>query len=333
MFSAYIDKIQSDPAKTLLSGLEFVDWKKYIKSDSKVFIKPNLTFPSYREGVTTSPCLLKYLIRIIGNRCSTITVGESDGGNNSFKAEQAFAGHYLYDICKEAGAKLVNLSNIPSVFTESKIQSKKVKVLLPKMLLSEIDCFISVPVLKVHVITEVSLGIKNLWGCYPDTMRCLHHQNLDLKLALMSRVLDPKITIIDGLYALNGHGPMFGEPVKTDMLLLSNNVVVADALGTTIMGLSVKSVNHITVAEREGIGTTKLEEVDVNQDWTRYKAQFRIRRTMLDRVSSLLYHSDFVARQVMSSPATPLIYGIARKLRTPEEKALAAELITSGNHM
>ena len=64
-------------------------------------------------------------------------------------------------------------------------EMKRVKVQLPKFLLEEIDCFISVPVLKVHVMTEVTLSIKNLWGCYPDTMRCLHHQNFNYKLHLL----------------------------------------------------------------------------------------------------------------------------------------------------
>ena len=52
-------------------------------------------------------------------------------------------------------------------------ERKKVKVQLPNLLLEEIDCFISVPVLKVHVMTGVTLSIKNLWECHPDTMRGL----------------------------------------------------------------------------------------------------------------------------------------------------------------
>lgn len=44
-------------------------------------------------------------------------------------------------------------------------ERKRVKVQLPKLLLEEIDCLISVPVLKVHVMTTVTLSTKNLWGC------------------------------------------------------------------------------------------------------------------------------------------------------------------------
>jgi len=322
-YLAYIAKVNGELRKCLLQGLEFVDWKKHVKRDSTIFIKPNFTFHTHKEGVTTSPELLKCLLQITRSRCNNVIVGESDGGDNSFRAEDAFRGHGMYSICKETGVELVNLSRIPSEFVESKIQSKKVKVQLPKMLTEKVDCFISVPVLKVHVITGVSLGIKNMWGCYPDTMRGLHHQNLDRKLALIAKTLDPKITIIDGLYGLDEHGPMFGKPVKTDLLLASNNVVAADTIGAMIMGIPLKRAKHIIVAEKEKLGTTNLENIRVNTDFDNYKRQFYIRKTLLDQASSLLFYSDVLAKLVMASPLTPIIYKIASTVRTPEERAIA----------
>jgi uncharacterized protein (DUF362 family) len=103
-----------------------------------------------------------------------------------------------------------------------------------------VDCFISVPVLKVHVMTGVTLSMKNLRGCYPDTMRCLHNQNFNYKIGLITKLLDPKMVVIGGIYALDGHGPMYGEPVKTNLSLTANNPVVADALGANIMGIHLK---------------------------------------------------------------------------------------------
>ena len=328
MYSVYIAEVDGRLNMNLLEGLQFIDWKKYVKKDSVVFIKPNFTFPSYVEGVTTSPALLKCLLEIIKDRARRVILGESDGGNHSFKAEEAFRGHQIHEICKEIGVEVINLSDLPSTFVKSEVQSKKVRVQLPKMLLEKVDCFISVPVLKVHVMTGVSLGLKNLWGCYPNTMRCLCHQNLDRKLALMARLLNPKITIIDGFYALDGHGPMFGDPIKMDVILASNNVVVADALGAAIMGVSLKRAKHIIIAEKEGIGTTNLEKVRVNTDWKQYRRQFQIRKTLLDRASGLLFHSDIIAKLVMASSFTPLVYKVAGKLRSSEEKATASQLNT-----
>ncbi len=227
---------------------------------------------------------------------------------------------------EDVGVELVNLSKLPSRFIESKIQGKIVKVQLPKLLLNDVDCFISVPTLKVHVMTQVSLGMKNLWGCYPDTMRGLRHQNLAYKLVLLAKLLNPRITIIDGLYSLDGHGPMFGEPVKTDIIIAANNVVVADTLGTQIMKMPLKKVKHIHIAEKEGIGTTKLETVNINVGWERYCRQFQVRKTILDNASMLLFQSDIAARLVMDSPFTPIIYRLAGSLRSADEKTIVSQL-------
>ena len=326
MFTAHTAEVSQDLKSNILDCLNFISWRESARKDSVVFVKPNFTFPRYSQGVTTSPELLRCLLEIVKGRSSAVIVGESDGGNRSFKAEEAFKGHRMYKICKEVGVDLVNLSTLPSKFVQSEIQSRKVKVKLPKLILEKVDCFISVPVLKVHVITGVSLGLKNLWGCYPDTMRCLHHQNLERKLALMAKLLNPKITVIDGLFALNGHGPMFGEPVKMNLLLGSNNVVVADTLGAMTMGVPLEKAKHILMAAKEGIGTTNLESVKINTDWTQFARKFHIRKTLLDRASSILFHSHIAAKLVMDSPFTSLVYKVGSVLRSPEEKSVASEI-------
>jgi len=323
---AYVDKFGDDLKSSLRKALQFVNWGKYIHQNSTVFVKPNFTFPYYKEGITTSPQLIKSLLEIIKERTNTVILGESDGGRGSFTAEEAFRGHGMHEICKKVGVELVNLSNLPWKYVESRVQSKKVKVQVPRLLLDKTDCFISVPVLKVHVITGVSLSMKNLWGCYPDRMRCLHHQSFSHKLTLMAKLLKPKIVIVDGTYALNKHGPMYGEAVRKNLVLAADNPVVADALGAMILGIPLRKVKHVLVAEKEGIGTTDLREVRVNNDWREFVMQAQIKKTLIDRASTLLFYSDLLAKLVMDSPVTPLIYTAASILRSKEEREVVNQL-------
>jgi uncharacterized protein (DUF362 family) len=326
-YSVYVEKIERDLESELLKGLEFIGWKERVKRDSTVFLKPNFTFPVYREGITTSPLLLRALLKILRNRTSNVIVGESDGGNHSFTAEQSFKGHGMYEICREMGVELVNLSKLPSKHVSSKIQTKKVTVQLPTLLLQKVDCLISVPVMKVHVMTKVTLSIKNLWGCYPDTMRCLHHKNLDHKLAQIAKILDPKIVVLDGTYMLDLHGPMFGTPVKRDLLLISNNCVAADSLTALIMGVQPEQVGHIKLAEMEKLGVTNPELIHVNKDWRMFKQKpVMLRKTMIDKLSALPFRSELVARTLFDSPLTPILYGAASFMRTPEENEVRNEL-------
>ncbi len=325
-YKIYIDEIGDDPKSALRNGLEFIQWHKYIDKNSKVLVKPNFTFPYYKEGVTTNPDLLKSLLEILKSRTNAVVLGESDGGNHSFRADEAFAGHNMYQICQEIGVEVANLSTLPSEIIESRILGKTVKVQLPKLLLKEIDCFISVPVLKVHVMTTVSLSLKNSWGCVPDTMRGMHHQNLSHKLALIASLIKPKIIVMDGTYALNKHGPMYGEPVKRNLVLIADNTVAADALGAGLMGFSPQSIKHISVAEKAGLGSTRLEDVELNQDWQQYKRQSQIEKTFIDRISSIPFHSDAMAKLIFDSPLTSPIYKVAGLLRNPREREIASQL-------
>lgn len=325
-YRAYIGDVTDELKDNLRRGLEFINWDKYIGQNSCVFIKPNFTLPYYKEGITTSPELLKCLLEIVKSKAARVILGESDGGNYSFTADAAFKTHGMHEICQQMGVELVNLSTLPRETVECEVLGRKVRVELPKMLLEEVDCLISVPVLKVHAMTTVSLGLKNLWGCVPDTMRCLHHQNLTRMLALIARLVKAQIVIIDGTYALDGHGPMYGEAVKTDLMLISDNVLAADGLGARIMGFSPREVKHLTVAEKAGIGSLNLEDVEVNTDWRQYRRQFKVGRTIVDRLSTLIFHSDFLARLVMTSPLSPAIYKAASLLKSPDEKELSRQL-------
>ena len=324
-YSAYVSRI-SDLEQDLRRSLDFIDWTDAVRSDSRVFIKPNFTYPYYKEGITTSPEVLRALCGILKDRCDQVIIGESDGGNHSYKADDAFKGHGVDKICRDIGVEQVNLSTLPARYVEETIQGKRVKVQVPNLLLDDIDCFVSLPVLKVHVMTTITLSMKNLWGCYPDTMRCLHHTDLARKLALLTKVINPRLVVVDGTYGLDGHGPMYGTAKRLDLLLASNNPVVADALGTRLMGFDPQDIDHIVYAEREGLGTTDLTTVNLNDDWKQYRQDFCVEKTFVDHLSGLLFRSESLAKLVMDSPLSPLIYKLAALLRNSHEQNVVSDL-------
>lgn len=326
MYSAYITKFD-DLQSEIKKSLDFIGWKQQVKKDSTVFVKPNFTYPYYKEGITTSPKLIGMLLEMLKDRADRVILGESDGGNHSFSADTSFKGHGMNEICKDTGVELVNLSTLPSRFVEDNIQKKRVKVQLPNLLLDDVDCVISIPVLKAHVMTRVSLGIKNLWGCYPDTMRGVHHKHLSYKLALITKQLNPPIILIDGTYALTGHGPLYGTVQKNNVIISANNAVVSDSLGAEVMGISPTKCEHITIAEQEGLGIMDLTKVKINENWRDFTMQFYINKTFIDRLAVIPFNSEILAKLIMDSPATPVIYKIARFLRTNEEQIVANDMV------
>ena len=319
MFSAYVG-CDENIGQNLLKGLKFVNYDKIIRKDMRVFLKPNFTYPIYKEGITTNPKLLDSLLGFLKDCSSEVTVVESNGGNHSFSADDAFNGHGMREICARNGASLINLSNSSWCKIRKRINSKSVSVTLPKILLEDSDLLVVVPALKVHSMTRVTLALKNLWGCNPDTMRCIYHENLDRKLSLMASLLKPNLVIIDGTYALTDHGPMFGTPIRKNLLIVANNIIVADALGASLMGVNPLSVKHIKTAEEYGLGTTNLSKVKVNRDWSNLTFHTSMKLTTVDWLSKIPFQNELIAKVIFDSPFTKFIRSIAELIKTPEEK-------------
>jgi uncharacterized protein (DUF362 family) len=146
----FITKVSSGNINSRLSdAFDWIEWEKIVKNGDKIFIKPNLTLPSYHQGITTNPLVLDALVRKLRERTNQIYIGESNGGLECFSADTAFLGHGLDKLKTNFGVKLVNLSNLPFRKIDFGIDEKKIKIEIPNLLLDEIDVFINVPVLKI----------------------------------------------------------------------------------------------------------------------------------------------------------------------------------------
>ena len=152
-------------------ALAWIDAKAMIDPETRVFIKPNLTWKRPTPGVTVTPLFLRVLVEKLLSLTRNIMIGESEGGQASFRAEEAFDGHGIYELEREFGVKVVNLSRCKHEVARAMVGGKTVSVELPSILLHDTDVFITVPVPKLHALTGVSIGFKNQWGCLGDKMR------------------------------------------------------------------------------------------------------------------------------------------------------------------
>ena len=107
-------KVYIAPATEYLSalqrGLQWLEAEEFLSKAAGIFIKPNLTFPEFRPGVTTTPEMLSAAIQVFADLNPRVIVGESDGGYGTFDIEQAFEAFDLHNIARKFGAKVLNLS-------------------------------------------------------------------------------------------------------------------------------------------------------------------------------------------------------------------------------
>ena len=64
----------------------------------------------------------------------------------------------------------------------------------------------------------------------------------------------------------------------------------------------------------------------MNDDWRKFEMEFSSNKTIIDNMSILLFKSETIAKLVMDSPFTPLIYRIAKHFRNSNEQEVVNEL-------
>ena len=137
----------------------------------------------------------------------------------------------------------------------------------------EADTIISLPVMKTHDQFEVSLGTKNLKGLLPDNLRKAFHRRYNLAKALASflQTLASRkkiLAVMDGLVALEGRGPVFGNPIDVGLILASKDMVALDSIAAMIMGVREKELFLEQESAYRGLGTLKREKIEISGDYT-----------------------------------------------------------------
>jgi len=315
----YLGSSTANREKDLRAAFEYIGLNKELSVPRKIFVKPNFTFPRPISGVTTSRDILESILRLLVERGAEVFVGESNGGYGSFTAAEAFTGQGLFDICRRTGAQPLDLSKEELEEHSGIVGGKEVSVRLARVLVKEVDFTISLPVLKVHAMTTVSLSLKNLWGCYPTDLRLLEHKDLDRKLALISSLIKARFAIVDATYGLDRHGPMEGEARFLGKFMASNDLIALDTVCARMMGFNPEKILHLRNLTSYMSPRSSPDPVS-NEDSTRYEWGFTLQRNLIDSLSFACFHNDLLARIVFHSPFTRPIYALLG--REPRRKLI-----------
>jgi uncharacterized protein (DUF362 family) len=308
----YIGDSTAQRQRALRAAFDYIGLYEELKGSTKVFVKPNFTFPRPVRGVTTSREILQDALGLLVETGLEVFVGESNGGYGSFLASEAFAGHRLEEICRLTGATSLNLSTQELKEYSGIVGGRETSVRLPRLLVEEVDFTISMPVLKVHAMTTVSLSIKNLWGCYPTDLRLLEHREIDRKLLLTSKLVKARFGIVDATYGLDKHGPMEGEAKFLGKFISSNDLLALDKACARMMGFDPSKIRHLSNLTRF-VENNENSLVTANENLAAYSWGFTLQRDFIDSLSFACFHSDAIAKIVFDSPLTRPIYALLGK--------------------
>lgn len=299
-----------------LTGVGFF---RDVPEGSRVFLKPNLTFPEFRPGVMTSLECLRAVAGCLVQRGYRVIIGEADsGGYNRFSMDEVFKGMGIHELARELGVELVNLSFTEPEWIEMKSGWRRLRVPFPRLLLREIDAFITLPVPKIHMNTLVSMSIKNQWGCIQEPAERLRlHPHFAQVMYEFNRRLPKAYSLMDGRYGLNRTGPMLGDVIDLNFLLASNDLVAADRVGCRIMQIDEDRVGYLRYFRARG-WWTDFGAIRLNDDPARFrKVAFYLVRKWTDYPGLLCFQNRFLAWLGYHSPLAGFAHWLLYLFREP----------------
>nr|QNO47077.1 hypothetical protein ONOHIMFI_00003 [Methanosarcinales archaeon ANME-2c ERB4] len=124
------------------------------------------------------------------------------------------------------------------------------------------DVIISVPAMKTHLMTGVTLGMKNMYGTLPEIDKARYHQiGIDEMLYWINYAFTPNLTVIDGSIGGETVGPLSCDAVDFRTTIASTSVVTADAIAAQMIGFKnpCEEVDHLKLAHERSLGDASQE--------------------------------------------------------------------------
>ena len=225
------------------------------------------------SGIVTHPQVVAAAIDAFIEAGAEVAIGESP--IVGVKALDAFNVMGVTAVAKERNCPLIDMDVHPfvEVVIPEGVALNSLKV-CPEVL--EYDIIVSLPVMKMHMHTGVTLSVKNMKGClWRRTKVGLHmlppvegrdEKPIDIAIADLSSVLRPHLAIIDGTVGMEGLGPSAGQAKPLGLVLVSADAFAADAVACRLMGIEVHKIPHLRIGGERGYGVIDLERIRVTPD-------------------------------------------------------------------
>ncbi len=269
------------PYENTRSALRHIDLSP--ARNKRVLLKPNAGHLARAgEAVTTDPRVVAAVIDTFRDAGADIAIGESPiVGVNT---QEAFETCGIAQIARQRGCPLIDMNERPAVdiAVPEGIAVKTLKV-CPEVL--EYDLIISIPVMKMHMHTGVTLSIKNMKGCLWRRSKVKFHmlspvegyreKPINLAISDMAGVLRPHLAVIDGTVGMQGLGPSAGEPRHLGVIVVGCDPFAADAVACRLMGTDAKDIPHLSIGAQRGYGIIDLGKIRIHPgDWENRALEF-----------------------------------------------------------
>lgn len=231
-------------------------------------LKPNFVAGRNAEtGSTTSFALLKAVAEEVRAGGGEPVLCETPG--TEFDREATYTILGVEKFCAENGIRILRVD--PEGGEEDWVElrpkgAKRLRTFRVPRILNEAR-LINLPVLKTHVVSTITLGMKNPMGILPrPDRRSMHTFGIDQSIVDMNLGIRPDLTIVDGSVGQDGEGPLYGDKADLQVLVAGRESLAVDLVCCQLVGVKPRDIPHLKLA-LEQMGkpswTTAGEEVSV----------------------------------------------------------------------
>jgi uncharacterized protein (DUF362 family) len=249
------------------------EWPQLQAAGKVAVIKPNLVGRAgARSGVSTDPEVVRAVVdRLLADGAAYILIVETSPTGPYF-SECGYEFFRTYD--NRQRVALVDLNSLPSVLATIN-GSVYGAIWAPSFILRRDLLFINVAKLKTHAESGATLCVKNTFGI-PDVDRyiskpsagrfAMHDRGLHQAICDVYRLRPSDFCVIDGMWGMEGLGPLSGTPVQMNTVIAGRNVVAVDRTGLHIMGISQTAIRYLNYMSMAGLGPWNLNGVTLAGD-------------------------------------------------------------------
>jgi uncharacterized protein (DUF362 family)/NAD-dependent dihydropyrimidine dehydrogenase PreA subunit len=226
----------------------------------RVLLKPNLlSGKPPGKAVNTHPLLVHALAEVLIDRKCTVFVGDSPGYESTEKALEKSG---IMAVVK--GLRLgVAPFDKQVIKVNGGISPYRTLVFGEDPL--DYDLVINMPKLKAHMMMGLTAGVKNCFGFVRHLDKARWHLRCGTNKRLFASVLidihsavNPAITVLDGIIAMDSNGPSHGRPRDLGLLAVSNNALALDSYMESMLSVPYP-LPISSVAAEKGL----LEEAEI----------------------------------------------------------------------
>lgn len=257
----------ADPAELVRRAVAAVGGiERFLKPGADVIIKPNIcnAYRGPEYASTTNPDVVAALVALcLGGGARRVRVMDFPFGGSP---QASYASSGIEAAVGAAGGQMevMNRLRFREIDFPGGRTIKRWKVYGDIL---EADLVINVPIAKHHGGARLTLGMKNLMGVIEDRGG-FHSRGLHQCIADLNTGVKPQLTVIDAVRILTNNGPTGGnldDVKRLDTVIVSADVVAADAYAATLFGLKAADIGHIRLAGEMGLGRTDLDALKIEE--------------------------------------------------------------------